>query len=403
MRFDIKIFSAVVSTLIEQCPVCYSRKIERILEIQGLPVLCNIQLETREEALSQATGIMHLEYCADCSHIFNSAFDESLLSYSETYDNSLHFSGTFSRFARNLAGRLVEDHDLHEKKILDIGCGKGDFLALICELGVNTGFGFDKSYEEGRAKIPDKGSVTYFPEYFSKEHAHLAPDFASCRHVLEHVPNPRQFLAEIVDALRDSPGCRVYFEVPNALYTFRDLGIWDLIYEHCHYFTARSLSTALESAGVAVGEIHECYGGQFLGLEGQVNGGVVAGRVLENFLPSEVTTIIRGFRHGFTKKITKWRDEIETLEDRAVVWGGGSKGVTFLSLTADSERIAGVVDINPHKQHRYVPVSGFEILAPEDLKRIRPKHILVMNPLYEQEIQQSVRDLGLDAEVRIVR
>lgn len=391
-----------MSALNKRCPVCQSRRTERILEIQDLPVLCNIQFDTREEASSQPTGALQLEYCADCTHIFNSAFDISLLSYSETYENSLHYSGTFNRFAEDLARQLVDDYDLHEKRILDIGCGKGDFLALICELGVNQGFGFDKSYEEGRAKVPAKGSVKYFPEYFSKKHADLAPDLATCRHVLEHVPNPRQFLAETMDALRNSPGCRVYFEVPNALYTFRDMGIWDLIYEHCHYYTAGSLSTALNSAGVAIDEINECYGGQFLGLEGQVDGAAVAGRGLDTFLPSEVTKIIREFRHEFTKKITKWRNEMEILEDQAVVWGGGSKGVTFLNLTAAGEKIAGVVDINPYKQHKYIPVSGHEILAPEDLTRIRPKLILVMNPLYEKEIQESVRNLGLDAEIRIV-
>ena len=384
------------------CPVCGSGSLQRILEVVYVPVFCNVQLDSREEALSQPTGEMMLDYCRECTHIFNSAFDESLLAYSKSYENSLHYSGTFSRFAEGLANRLVRDFGLENKKIVDIGCGKGDFLSLICELGANQGYGFDRSYTEARARIPSKGSVQYFAEYFSPDYADLRPDLATCRHVLEHISNPREFLADVLGALRQSPGCGVYFEVPNALFTFRDLGIWDLIYEHCHYFTARSLSEVLAAAGATVDSVYQCYGRQFLGLKGWVDANPVPSKSADTISPEKVASIVEGFESAFASKVSKWRQAVESLEGRAVVWGGGSKGVTFLNLTAAGEEVAGVVDINPHKQHKYVPVSGHEILAPKDLRHIQPRHILVMNPLYEQEIEESISALGLDADIRIV-
>lgn len=391
-----------MSALSMLCPVCGSGRLQRILEVADVPVFCNVQLDSREVALSQPTGGMLLDYCRECTHIFNSAFDESLLAYSESYENSLHYSGTFSRFAEGLANRLVRDFGLENKKIVDIGCGKGDFLALICELGANQGYGFDRSYEEGRARIPSKGSVQYFAEYFSPDYADLRPDLATCRHVLEHIPKPRQFLVEVLGALRQSHGCGVYFEVPNALFTVRDLGIWDLIYEHCHYFTARSLSEALAAAGATVDSVYECYGGQFLGLKGWVDANPVPSNSEYTILPEKVASIVEGFEHAFASKVAEWRQVAESLEGPTVVWGGGSKGVTFLNLTAAGEGITGIVDINPHKQHKFVPVSGHEILAPEDLSRIQPRHILIMNPLYEQEIKESVSALGLEADIRTV-
>jgi hypothetical protein len=42
-----------------------------------------------------------------------------------------------------------------------------------------------------------------------------------------------------------------YLEVPNGLFTLRDLGIWDLIYEHCQYFTAASFVAVVEAFGTA--------------------------------------------------------------------------------------------------------------------------------------------------------
>ena len=58
--------------------------------------------------------------------------------------------------------------------------------------------------------------------------------------------------------------------MPNALYTIKELGIWDIIYEHCGYFTAGSLANAMRLAGFRVEEVTPAYDGQFLGAHGRV-------------------------------------------------------------------------------------------------------------------------------------
>ena len=57
----------------------------------------------------------------------------------------------------------------------------------------------------------------------------------------------------------------VFFEMPNVMYTLKDLGIWDLIYEHCSYFSVPSLREVFRACGFTVKELHELYEGQFLG------------------------------------------------------------------------------------------------------------------------------------------
>ena len=56
-----------------------------------------------------------------------------------------------------------------------------------------------------------------------------------------------------------------------------------------------------------------------------------------------------------------WRRKLSELneqEKKAVIWGGGSKGVSFLNFLEIHEQIKYVVDINPHKQGNYIPVTG---------------------------------------------
>ena len=61
--------------------------------------------------------------------------------------------------------------------------------------------------------------------------------------------------------------------------------------------------------------------------------------------------------------------------------------------------IDAVVDINTHKHGRFLAGSGHEIVAPGALREIRPHVVLVMNPIYVDEIRAELQTLGLAPEV----
>jgi len=386
----------------QSCPVCSGTSLRTILEISGIPVFCNIQYDSEAQAIEQPVGDMTLTVCVDCHHLFNSSFDESLLQYGQTYENSLHFSATFNSFARDVASRLIDQFDLRKKRIVDIGCGKGDFLSMICELGANDGFGFDQSYEEGRAQEPARGSVRYFREYFGSDHKGIKPDLVACRHVLEHIPEPVSFLTELAAALQDSQGCNVYFEVPNALFTIRDLGIWDLIYEHCQYFTENSLRTSFVRAGFSVDSVYESFGGQFLGLDGTASPIELKAEVQRSDEQFAFDDLMDSFKSHFDQLLDMWNSKLTSLDGNVAVWGGGSKGVTFLNLLESAKRVSCLVDINPHKHEKHIPITGHKIVAPESLQQFDPKHVLIMNPLYENEIAATLESVGVDAKIHLV-
>jgi hypothetical protein len=84
------------------------------------------------------------------------------------------------------------------------------------------------------------------------------------------------------------------------------------------------------------------------------------------------------------------------------IWGAGSKGVTFLNTIKGGTRIRHVIDINPRKQGMYVAGTGQQILPPERLIESHIDTLLVMNPLYRDEIQAQVTQIGLSPEIKVV-
>lgn len=385
------------------------------LELRGVPVQCNVQWADRAAALAAPRGNITLAFCAGCGMIWNTAFDAGRVQYDERYENSLHYSPRFQEYARCLAVRLVERYSLYGTDIIEIGCGQGEFLRLLCEAGGNRGLGFDPGYRgPDAAPAGASGSVTFVRDIFrvddravdrdgrAEARVGYSPRLICCRHVLEHLADPRGFLAGLRQVAASWDGAALYFEVPNALSTLRDLGIWDILYEHCSYFCAVALTRLFEESGFAVQGVYEAFGGQYLGLEARVETGSRAGKSWTHREMAALEKLVEAFGAHYRSKVAAWDERLCALAgrgSRVVLWGAGSKGVMFLNSVPASRSIAYVVDINPRKQGRYVAGSGQQIVAPAFLTEYRPDAVLVANPLYEEEIRQSLRWMGLQAGV----
>lgn len=391
------------------CTVCNSGETISVVDIEQIPVHCNILWSTREQAVSAPRGDMLLRFCTECGHLFNAAFDPAKMEYDEAYENSLHFSPRFQQYADSLVDGLVERHDLHGKTIVEVGCGQGDFLRQLCAAGENRGFGFDPAYIPEQDHAASDGRVEIVQDFYSEKYSNRSADFVCCRHTLEHIPTPVQMLQTVrrattseTDGNKDAV---VFFEVPNALYTVRDLGIWDLIYEHCSYFTPQSLAHAFSLAGFAVQSVEPTFGGQFLCIEALLaDENVEAAAIAEERTAAiaRLTEGVRQFGNAYRNKARHMSQTLARLQagkKKVVVWGAGSKGVTFQNVLDTNAFIEYVVDVNPRKHGMYVAGTGQRIVSPAFLREYSPDAVVIMNPIYRDEIADSLRDLNVDAEI----
>jgi len=382
------------------CPNCLGKNIEDFFFVQNAPSKSLITIRDYEEAMSIPRRNISLAFCSDCGFIFNSVFDTRLDHYTHGYEDQQGYSATFNQFISNVSKRVIEKYQVIGKDVVEIGCGKGDFLSLVCELGHNRGIGIDPAFVPGR--INPNPNLRFIPEFYSVKHKDLPKDMITCRHTLEHIPSTNKFLATVRKSIPDNKKVTVFFEVPNVVRILDIPAFWDIFYEHCSYFSPGSLARLFRRNHFEVLDLYLEYDKQYLFIEARPTNSKS-----ETLHPLEETvghlrTHVDEFVSKVNKHLTFWRRKLigyREMNKNIVIWGGGSKSVGFLSQFDDLQLIKHVVDINPHMQGNYIPGIGIQYISPDSLKEIKPDVILIMNGIYKREIGRMLEERGLAPEL----
>lgn len=321
----------------------------------------------REAALASQRGDMVLVQDLDTGLVHNAAFDPALVVYDSEYQNEQAYSPQFRQHLDDVVG--IVERLLDTSMVVEVGCGKGYFLELMLSRGAQA-LGFDPTYEGGNPAVRR--------EFFSVDSSIHAPSIV-LRHVLEHVTQPVEFLANIARA--NGGAGRIYIEVPCLDWIGRHRAWFDVFYEHVNYFRLsdfdRMFGSVLESGRL--------FGGQYIYA-------VVDLATLRT--PAAGPQDLFTFPVNFSASLSHWTGE-SAPPGPMVVWGASSKGVIF---TLERSRKLGVsdvlVDINPHKQGRFAPVTGLAIHGPEAVLAKLPAGslICVMNSNYLPEIRATAGD-----------
>jgi SAM-dependent methyltransferase len=391
------------------CPSCGHPHLTPFYEVRNVPVHSCLMLPTRQDAIDFPTGDILLGYCEQCGFITNLAYDPQLAAYAPNYEDQQSFSPTFNQFALDLAQHLIDRHHLQDKTIVEIGCSKGDFLLLLCELGNNRGVGIDPSAVVGRVKSAAGDRVQFIQDYYSERYTEHVGELICCRHTLEHIYPTAEFVNTVRrsignDRIHDRP-TTVFFELPDTGRILRDLAFEDIYYEHCSYFTPGSLARLFRHCGFAVTDLRLAYDRQYILLEA-----LPVATPSPTLHPLEETQAqtaaeVQHFLQHIQQKLTHWKTYLNTAQTqgkRVVIWGSGSKCVSFLTTLDAQDQVEYVVDINPYRHGQFIPGLGKEIMAPEFLKDYKPDQLIIMNPIYRGEIQQMLDEMGVQTEVTTV-
>lgn len=318
-----------------QCIACGSYKIEPFYNPGPQPLAAFNLPKTQEDAINAARYPMNFYHCQRCGHVFNKDFDVEKIPY--TSDSNLMYN-TGVGWQEYIDTWLDNLGDVTGKTVLDIGAGDGGVLNLLRARGANC-IAFEPGTE---AKTCELSGLQTICDYFIPErdlHTY-DPDILLCRHVIEHLSEPRKFIEDIAAVAKSELIFAI--EVP-AITKNRAT---DFLYEHVNNFVGTSLQMMCEQAGWDTLDIRLGYNAEVLAWTGK--------------------PIHQAFKHA-SEPYYCYREVNQFIaENEVVLWGGTGKGAAFLNtyhITGDR-----VVDSDTRKQGKYVPGTGQLIESPTILR-----------------------------------
>ncbi len=333
-----------------------------LLTIENLPVLQNRVYPKKSDAQNCDTGTVTLAQDEKTGIVVNKEFDPDKIVYNEHYDNEQSHSARFSDHMDEVAAILKKY--IRNRKVLEIGCGKGVFLKRLREKGYNV-TGVDPSYEGCDPFVVKK--------YFTKELG-LQGDFIIMRHVLEHIHEPVNFLKSIAEANNHSG--LIYIEVPDLNWIIKNNTWFDIFYEHVNYFTPSDFKRIFSD----IRESGTFFGGQYQYVIADLSS------LNDKLSPEE-----KDFNLSF-KSLDRIVNHLNRYKpSKTAIWGAASKGIiAAIHLSKTGTDIDCLVDINPNKTGKFAPVTGIKIIGPEELKQHFQKDdlIIIANPNYSEEIKK---------------
>jgi hypothetical protein len=339
----------------------------RLFTQNQVPVFQNKVYTSQAEALQAEVGEVELVQSKTSGFVYNLKFDNFLMNYDANYQNEQASSLFFQQHLQKVLAQ-IEGYGLKEKKVVEIGCGKGHFFEMMQDKHIDC-IGFDPTYEGNNPLI--------HKEYFT-EHSAIQADVIILRHTLEHISFPFSFLHQIAKVNNYSG--KLFVEVPTFDWILKKQGFWDIFYEHCNYFTELSLGCMFAKA-----EVGSFFGGQYIYLWADLAD-------LQATIPSQPVAVHTPL---FADTIAKWTNFLNSHKNIAV-WGAGAKGSTFLNLLdRQRQKVTCVVDISPAKQGKFIARTAHPIVSPEVLVSQNIENILVMNENYMLEVQALTKNLAI--------
>ncbi len=376
----------------------------------GETPLANAYLEEADLAKPEPRYPLHARVCGACFLVqIDAAVPPEEIFSDYAYFSS--YSESWVAHARRFCAAARDRFGLGpESLVVEVASNDGYLLRHFVATGVPV-LGIEPAANV--ARVAEAAGVPTLTRFFGLELAHelaaagRSADLLVGNNVLAHVPDLNDFVAGLAALVK--PAGVISIEAPHLLRLIEGVQFDTIYHEHFSYFSLLAVEHVFARHGLRVFDVEtlETHGGSLR---------ILACREAADRAEEPALARVRAQENdagldrldvyaGFGARVAEAQASLIAFLERArregrtvAAYGAAAKGNTLLNACGvGRDDIAGVADVSPHKQGRYMPGSRLPIHAPEWLRETRPDYVLILPWNLKDEIVERmacVRDWG---------
>jgi len=354
------------------CRVCHSNFFANpLLQYKNMPKAA--QYLPDHNTLDLDTGVaLELCQCSGCGLV---QLSNDPVPYYREVIRATAVSEEMTSFRAKQFSDILQKHGLKNRKVIEIGCGRGEYLSIMESLNWEV-YGLEFSQDAVSHCLGNGLKVEAgFIETGLEKLTNGPFDLFLILNFFEHLPDPNKTLQGISNNIHN--GALGIIEVPNFDMILQNNLFSEFIGDHLLYFTKETLSNTLNSNGFEVVECREIW-------HDYIISATVKKRERLNL------ALFNQHQNRLTQEINNHLNQFSG--QTVAIWGAGHQALAFICLSNITKKIKYVVDSAPFKQGKFTPASHIPIVSPDNLDKDPAAAVIVMAASYSDEVARIIRE-----------
>ena len=369
---------------ISHCRICSGKLFsEPLLHYENMPKAAQFLPDAKSLKNDKGTDL-DICQCSGCGLV---QLNNDPVPHYKDVIRSASFSEEMMKFRIQQFTGFIQKYSLKGKKIIEIGCGKGEYLSLMNQCSMKC-FGLE-NYRQSVIECKNKG-LTVSQGFIQNDTDKLRSspfDSFYILNFLEHLPNPNKTLKGIRNNITDDSIGLI--EVPNFDMILQKNLFSEFTADHLFYFTKETLKKTLELNGFDLLESNVVWHDYIISAVVKKSKTMYRSDERRNRYVGKKLDL--SYFYKYQRKIITEIDNYIGKYKKVAIWGAGHQALTIISMLNLSSKIKYVVDSALFKQNKYTPATHIPIVSPDIINSDSVDAIIIMAAGYSDEIVGTIR------------
>jgi hypothetical protein len=357
---------------INMCPVCTSTARDLVFELPNFP-FTGVYVNAPNE--SHIRPDLDLLLCRKCGHGYLENIINPDLLYNSSYEHICSAS-PMSKSSNDFIFSLLSSRDKETKYkfTVEIGCDDLYLTRLLSSISESV-VGVDPQWRN-RSINTDLENISVIGKRLDEldlpTELHSKPDLIVAIHTLEHIPQPLNEFARLVDHAADD--ATIVVEVPCFNTQLDNLRFDQVFHQHVHYFSTFSMNVFIERLNCSLISFHlnrNFWGGTLVAVfkKGGKNPNTQCKIFKDDVLKS---------RAEFYETCNVTSKKLSSVKNKMYAWGA-SQILPCLAyhLKTDFSEFSAILDRNIDRSGKFFPDLTPQIITPNLVDDIEESVIFI--------------------------